>query len=70
MMFSDPTLLTRLVVGGGQCGLNVAARFKQMGIPSLLIERNARIGDNWRKRYPTLTLHTTKYHHQSKLSCF
>ncbi|KAJ7267699.1 hypothetical protein B0H12DRAFT_1098435 [Mycena haematopus] len=49
-----------LIIGGGQTGLNVGARFRQMNIPTLIIERNARIGDNWRQRYPTLTLHTSK----------
>ncbi|KAJ7433671.1 FAD/NAD-P-binding domain-containing protein [Mycena galericulata] len=52
-----------LIIGGGQTGLNVGARFKQMKIPTLIIETNARIGDNWRKRYPMLTLHTIKTHH-------
>ncbi|KAJ7128667.1 FAD/NAD-P-binding domain-containing protein [Mycena epipterygia] len=52
-----------LIIGGGQTGLNVGARFRQMNIPSLIIEANPRIGDNWRKRYPTLTLHTTKNQH-------
>ncbi|KAF5378239.1 hypothetical protein D9757_009131 [Collybiopsis confluens] len=52
-----------LIVGAGQNGLQVAARFKQMGISCLLIEKNARIGDQWRERYPSLTLHTTKHHH-------
>ncbi|KAJ6497149.1 FAD/NAD-P-binding domain-containing protein [Mycena vitilis] len=49
-----------LIVGGGHTGLNVAAQFRHMNIPSLLIESNPRIGDNWRKRYPTLTLHGPK----------
>ncbi|KAJ7486977.1 hypothetical protein FB451DRAFT_1228459 [Mycena latifolia] len=52
-----------IIVGGGQTGLNVAARFRQMNIPTLLVETNERIGDNWRKRYPMLTLHTVKSHH-------
>ncbi|CAL1707713.1 unnamed protein product [Somion occarium] len=52
-----------LIVGAGQTGLILAARFKQMGIPALVIDRNARVGDNWRKRYPTLALHTPKIHH-------
>ncbi|KAJ7164213.1 FAD/NAD-P-binding domain-containing protein [Mycena filopes] len=52
-----------LIIGGGQTGLNVGARFRQMNIPSLIIETNKRIGDNWRKRYPTLTLHTIKTQH-------
>ncbi|KAH7874925.1 dimethylaniline monooxygenase [Lentinula edodes] len=52
-----------LIVGAGQNGLQVAARFKQMGIPTLVIDKNGRIGDQWRRRYPSLTLHTTKQHH-------
>lgn len=52
------------IVGGGQAGLTVAARFNQMDIPTLLIEKNDRIGDNWRKRYASLALHTPKEHHQ------
>ncbi|ESK92689.1 flavin-binding monooxygenase [Moniliophthora roreri MCA 2997] len=53
-----------LIVGGGQNGLNVAARFKQMQIPTLIVEKNARVGDNWRQRYPMLTLHTPKTQHR------
>ncbi|KAF7328132.1 hypothetical protein MVEN_02570300 [Mycena venus] len=49
-----------LIVGGGQTGLNVAAQFKQMKIKSLVIEKNQNLGDNWRKRYPTLSLHSPK----------
>ncbi|KAF8989026.1 FAD/NAD-P-binding domain-containing protein [Cyathus striatus] len=52
-----------LVIGGGQTGLNIAARFKQMEIQTLVIEKNARIGDNWRNRYPSLFLHTIRSHH-------
>ncbi|KIK62728.1 hypothetical protein GYMLUDRAFT_260001 [Collybiopsis luxurians FD-317 M1] len=55
--------LQALIIGAGQNGLQVAARFQQMGIPTLVVEKNARVGDQWRKRYPTLTLHTTKQHH-------
>ncbi|KAJ7771531.1 FAD/NAD-P-binding domain-containing protein [Mycena metata] len=49
-----------LIIGGGQAGLNVAARFKQMDIKALVVETTPRIGDSWRKRYPTLTLHSPK----------
>ncbi|KAI0663308.1 FAD/NAD-P-binding domain-containing protein [Cubamyces menziesii] len=52
-----------LIVGGAQAGLQLAARFKSMKIPTLVIEKHPRIGDVWRKRYPTLTLHTIKKHH-------
>ncbi|KAI0638753.1 FAD/NAD-P-binding domain-containing protein [Trametes polyzona] len=51
---SDPTVL---IVGGGQSGLDVAVRMKLMGIPALVIEKNARIGDQWRYRYQALCLH-------------
>lgn len=50
-------------VGAGQTGLQIAARFKQMNIPTLVMDRQSRIGDVWRKRYPSLTLHTVRRHH-------
>ena len=50
----DPAVL---VVGGGQAGLAIAARLTQLGVDTLIIDRHARIGDNWRKRYHALTLH-------------
>jgi cation diffusion facilitator CzcD-associated flavoprotein CzcO len=50
----DPTVL---VVGGGQAGLSIAARLKQLSIDTLIVDREKRIGDNWRKRYHALTLH-------------
>src|SRR5436190_15477937 len=50
----DPAVL---VVGGGQAGLAIAARLKQLNIDTLIVDREARIGDNWRKRYHALTLH-------------
>jgi thioredoxin reductase len=46
-----------LVVGGGQAGLSIAARCKQLQLDTLIVDREARIGDNWRKRYHALTLH-------------
>ena len=50
-------------VGAGQSGLNVGARFRQMNIPTLIIEKDDVVGDVWRKRYPSLTLHTPNTHH-------
>jgi len=46
-----------LVIGGGQAGLAIAARLKQLNIDTLIVDRWPRIGDNWRKRYHALTLH-------------
>src|SRR4051812_9806304 len=50
----DPTVL---VIGGGQSGLSIAARLKQLNVDTLIVDRERRIGDNWRKRYHALTLH-------------
>src|SRR4029077_9229606 len=50
----DPTVL---VIGGGQSGLSIAARLKQLNVDTLIVDREQRIGDNWRKRYHALTLH-------------
>jgi cation diffusion facilitator CzcD-associated flavoprotein CzcO len=50
----DPEVL---IVGGGQAGLVLAARLGAIGVDALVIERHDRVGDNWRKRYHSLTLH-------------
>jgi cation diffusion facilitator CzcD-associated flavoprotein CzcO len=50
----DPTVL---IVGGGQAGLSVAARLKELEVDALIVDRHERIGDNWRKRYHALELH-------------
>lgn len=46
-----------LVVGAGQGGLALAARLKRLGVPTLVIEKLARPGDAWRRRYDSLCLH-------------
>jgi thioredoxin reductase len=50
----DPEVL---VVGGGQAGLSLAARLRQLDIDTLIVDRHERVGDNWRNRYHSLTLH-------------
>ncbi|KAF9534508.1 hypothetical protein CPB83DRAFT_844342 [Crepidotus variabilis] len=55
----DPTVL---VIGGGHNGLNIGARLKALGLDTLILEKNERIGDNWRTRYEALCLHTTVWH--------
>ena len=46
-----------LVVGGGQAGLSTAARLTQLQVDTLIVDRERRIGDNWRNRYHALVLH-------------
>ena len=50
----EPTVI---VLGAGQAGLEVSARLQLLGIPTLIIERNPRVGDQWRNRYEALCLH-------------
>ncbi|MCW2758645.1 MAG: monooxygenase [Nocardioidaceae bacterium] len=50
----DPEVL---VVGAGQSGLVLAARLGQFGVDTLLVEKTPRVGDVWRNRYHSLTLH-------------
>ncbi len=50
----DPQVL---VVGAGQAGLIVATELGQLGVDTLVIDREHRIGDSWRKRYHSLKLH-------------
>ncbi|MDI3306445.1 MAG: NAD(P)/FAD-dependent oxidoreductase [Acetobacteraceae bacterium] len=57
----DPAVL---VVGAAQAGLSVAARLTLLGVDTLVVEREARIGDSWRHRYHALTLHNeTRVNH-------
>lgn len=46
-----------LVIGGGQAGLSLAARLKQLGVSVLVIDKRPRPGDTWRSRYASLCLH-------------
>jgi putative flavoprotein involved in K+ transport len=50
----DPSVL---IVGAGQGGLALGARLGRLGVDTLLVERNTRVGDNWRNRYHSLVLH-------------
>jgi putative flavoprotein involved in K+ transport len=46
-----------VVVGGGQGGIGLGARLRHLGVPFVIVERNARPGDSWRNRYKSLCLH-------------
>lgn len=57
----DPAVL---VVGAAQAGLSVAARLGMLGVDTLVVDREKRIGDSWRNRYHALTLHNeTRVNH-------
>jgi putative flavoprotein involved in K+ transport len=46
-----------VIVGGGQGGIALGARLRQLGVPTIIVERNERPGDSWRRRYKSLCLH-------------
>ena len=46
-----------LIVGGGQGAIALGARLRQLGVPTIIVERNDRPGDSWRNRYKSLCLH-------------
>jgi len=46
-----------LIIGGGQGGIALGARLRQLGVPTIIVEKNERPGDSWRKRYKSLCLH-------------
>jgi putative flavoprotein involved in K+ transport len=46
-----------VIVGGGQGGIALGARLRQLHVPTIVVERNERPGDSWRKRYRSLCLH-------------
>ncbi len=46
-----------LIIGAGQAGLTLAAHLRQLDVSTLIIDKIARVGDNWRNRYHSLTLH-------------
>ncbi|MBC3193016.1 NAD(P)/FAD-dependent oxidoreductase [Pseudonocardia sp. C8] len=50
----DPEVV---IIGGGQGGIALGARLRQLGVPTIIVERNERPGDSWRKRYKSLALH-------------
>lgn len=46
-----------LIVGGGQGGVALGARLKRLGVPTIILDKHERPGDQWRKRYKSLCLH-------------
>ena len=46
-----------VIVGGGQGGIALGARLRQLGVPTIVLDKHDRPGDQWRSRYKSLCLH-------------
>lgn len=46
-----------VIIGGGQGGIALGARLRQLGVPTIILDKNTRPGDSWRNRYKSLCLH-------------
>jgi putative flavoprotein involved in K+ transport len=46
-----------LIVGGGQGGIALGARLRQLDVPTIVVDRHPAPGDQWRRRYKSLCLH-------------
>ena len=46
-----------LIIGGGQGGIGLGARLRQLEVPTIIIDKLPKPGDTWRSRYKSLSLH-------------
>ncbi len=46
-----------VIIGGGQGGIALGARLRQLGVPTIIVDKHDRPGDQWRNRYKSLCLH-------------
>ncbi len=49
-----------VVIGGGQTGLSVGYHLARRGVPFVILDASARIGDAWRQRWDSLQLFTPR----------
>jgi putative flavoprotein involved in K+ transport len=50
-----------VIVGAGHCGLSLAARLKQLDVPTMVIDKRKRPSDTWRERHDSLSLHSPSW---------
>jgi putative flavoprotein involved in K+ transport len=49
-----------IVIGGGQAGLSVGYHLQHQGVPFVILDARARVGDAWRERWDSLRLFTPR----------
>jgi putative flavoprotein involved in K+ transport len=47
-----------VIIGGGQAGLSAGYHLTKRGRPCVILDANERLGDSWRKRWPSLRLYS------------
>jgi putative flavoprotein involved in K+ transport len=55
---SVPEQVEVVVIGAGQAGLSVGYFLARHGVPFVILDANARVGDSWRSRWDSLRLFT------------
>lgn len=53
-----PQHIETLIIGGGQAGLTTGYHLRKLGRPFLIVDAQARIGDQWRNQWDTLRLYS------------
>jgi cation diffusion facilitator CzcD-associated flavoprotein CzcO len=51
-----------LIIGGGAAGLTTAGALKQIGLESVILDKDDRIGGTWTRRHTRLHLHSVRRH--------
>jgi putative flavoprotein involved in K+ transport len=52
------TDIDTVIIGAGQAGLATGHHLQRRGIPFVILDASARIGDNWRRQWDSLTLYS------------
>src|SRR5262245_29695037 len=47
-----------VIIGAGQAGLSAGYHLKQRGLPFVILDADARIGDHWRDRWDSMKLYS------------
>ena len=55
---STPERIHTVIIGAGKSGLSVGYHLARQGVPFVILESNASVGDTWRKRWDSLRLFT------------
>ncbi|PVH72917.1 FAD/NAD(P)-binding domain-containing protein [Cadophora sp. DSE1049] len=59
LSFAETMETDVFIVGGGNGAISLAARLKTLAVESIMIDRNAHVGDNWALRYDCMRFHVT-----------